>query len=142
MPSRRTGALLVVLGTHLSALSAVADASTTPPGGKTSPSLLVGTCAFTHVRRVETRLEDASTHRAIAHSGSAVVFANGLHQVSYDQIRAVDRSRAGDPVYVCLMKLPRNCPPGDRRGKIYTTTNLRTQESWTLPDSEHQCGGA
>ena len=31
---------------------------------------------------------------------------------------------------------------GDARGRIYTTTNLRTLESWTMPDSEHQCGGA
>ena len=31
---------------------------------------------------------------------------------------------------------------GDNRGKIYTTTNLRTLDSWTLTDSEHSCGGA
>jgi hypothetical protein len=42
----------------------------------------------------------------------------------------------------CLTKLPTHCPPGDQRGKWYTTTNLRTDESWTLPDAEHMCGGA
>jgi hypothetical protein len=25
---------------------------------------------------------------------------------------------------------------------MYTTTNLRTLDSWTLPDSQHMCGGA
>ncbi len=51
-------------------------------------------------------------------------------------------SRKGDKVYVCLMSILANCPPGDDRGRVYTTTNLRTMESWTLPDSEHSCGGA
>jgi hypothetical protein len=78
----------------------------------------------------------------IADSGSAVEFANGLYQVSYDQVRAVNRSRRGDPVSICLRALPENCPRGDDRGKIYRATNLRTRQSWTLPDSEHSCGGA
>lgn len=102
----------------------------------------VGTCAFTHVREVSQRLEDGVTHRVIPNSGSAVTLANGLYQVSYDQIGAVNRSRRGDPVWACLMSLPANCPPGDHRGKLYTTTNLRTEEAWTLPDAEHGCGGA
>lgn len=101
-----------------------------------------GTCAFTHVARISQRPEDGVTHRVIPNSGSAVTFANGLYQVSYDQVGAVNRSRRGDPVYICLMKLPTNCPPGDHRGKLYTTTNLRTEEAWTLPDAEHGCGGA
>jgi hypothetical protein len=107
-----------------------------------APVMRVGTCALTRVKRVGTRLVDGSTNRPVRGSGSAVEFQNGLDQVSYEQIPAVDHSRSGDPVYVCLMKLPRNCPPGDHRGKLYTTTNLRTLESWTLPDAEHMCGGA
>ena len=31
---------------------------------------------------------------------------------------------------------------GSAGGKVYRTTNLRTRQSWTLPDSEHGCGGA
>ena len=107
------------------------------------PSLLrVGTCVRTTIREVTQRLEDGVTHRVIPDSGSAVEFANGLYQVSYEQVPAVNQSRRGDPVFVCLMSLPTDCPPGDDRGKLYTTTNLRTEESWTLPDSEHGCGGA
>jgi hypothetical protein len=91
---------------------------------------------------VTQRLEDGRTHRVIPDSGSAVLFASGHYQVSYDQVPAVNRSRPGDRVYLCLVKLPEHCPPGDHRGRIYTATNLRTLESWTLPDSQHSCGGA
>jgi len=102
----------------------------------------VGQCVRTTIARVGQRLEDGSTGQPIANSGSAVSFANGLAQISYDQVPRVNRSRRGDPVRICLRELPRNCPPGDDRGKIYRTTNLRTGQSWTLPDSQHICGGA
>ena len=117
-----------------------ADAQRRPPARP--PVLRVGTCVRTVIARVSQRLEDGVTHRVIPDSGSAVEFANGLYQVSYDQVPAVNRSRRGDPVFICLMSLPTHCPPGDDRGKLYTTTNLRTEDSWTLPDSEHGCGGA
>lgn len=67
---------------------------------------------------------------------------NGVYGESYDQVAAVNESKVGDPVFTCLVKLPRNCPVGDNRGKLYTTTNLRTEQSWTLFDAEHKCGGA
>ena len=65
---------------------------------------------------------------------SAVVFANGGYQVSYEEVEAVQHSHNGDPVFMCLIRIPRNCPPGDARGRWYTTTNLRTMESWTMMD--------
>ena len=102
----------------------------------------VGQCVETRVVKVETRLEDGATHEPMQGSGSAIRFANGGYQVSYDQVGAVDRSRPGDRVRLCLVALPNDCPPGDDRGKMYKTTNLRTHLSWTLPDSEHSCGGA
>jgi hypothetical protein len=106
------------------------------------PSLQLGQCTQTKIARLEQRLMDGITHRFIANSGSAVAFANGLYQVSYDQEAPITRSRLGDPVQICLVELPKGCPPGDNRGKRYKTTNLRTKESWTLIDSEHICGGA
>ena len=77
-------------------------------------------------------------------NGSSVGFANGGRNVSYDTVDAIKNSRVGDHVMVCLMHIPDpdKCPPGDVRGRIYTVTNLRTLESWTLPDSQHMCGGA
>jgi len=129
-----------VIGLAALALAVQADAQRRAPP---RPLVLrVGTCVRTTIRQVSQRLEDGVTHRVIPDSGSAVEFANGLYQVSYEQVPAVNQSRRGDPVFVCLMSLPTHCPPGDDRGKLYTTTNLRTEDSWTLPDSEHGCGGA
>jgi len=102
----------------------------------------IGQCTNTTIKDVPTRLQDAVTKRPIPGSGSAVDFVNGGYQVSYDTIAAITQSHAGDSVTICLMSIPAGCPPGDNRGIIYKTTNLRTHGSWTLPDAEHRCGGA
>ncbi|MBV9858649.1 MAG: hypothetical protein JO038_00880 [Alphaproteobacteria bacterium] len=101
-----------------------------------------GSCVRTQIARLEQRLQSGETGPFIAGSGSVVRFANGGYQVSYDEVDAVQHSRAGDPVMMCLVRLPQKCPPGDARGRWYTTTNLRTMQSWTMMDSEHSCGGA
>ncbi len=108
--------------------------------GSAMPTV-AGTCAFTRVTRVHHRLV-GEDNRPIRDSGSAVQLANGVYGVSYEQLPAVDTSRAGDRVLTCLVSIPRGCPPGDNRGRVYTTTNLRTEQSWTLPDAAHRCGGA
>jgi hypothetical protein len=51
-------------------------------------------------------------------------------------------SRVGDRVRICLVSIPKGCPPGDERGRAYATTNLRTGAAWTRRDSAHLCGGA
>jgi hypothetical protein len=96
----------------------------------------IGQCSQTTISRIGTRLDD------VAGSGSALQFANQGYQVSYETVPQIGRSRVGDPVTVCLVSIPTLCPPGDDRGRIYKTTNLRTRESWQLPDSPHSCGGA
>ncbi len=96
----------------------------------------VGDCVMTTVQVVGTRLD------GVAGSGSAIEYANGIAQVSYDQVPGIDSSRTGDEVKLCLVSLPQNCPPGDDRGKIYSGTNTRTGQTWSEPDSEHSCGGA
>jgi hypothetical protein len=101
----------------------------------------VGDCARTKVSRIETRLMDADG-KPVAGSGSAIDFVNGGYQVSYDEVAAIAASRPGDDADVCLVSVPKGCPKGDHRGKIYKTTNQRTRGQWTLPDSEHSCGGA
>jgi hypothetical protein len=45
-------------------------------------------------------------------------------------------------VLLCLVSIPKNCPAGDERGKIYSATNLNTTAYWLLPDAQHGCGGA
>jgi hypothetical protein len=101
----------------------------------------VGDCAATKVQKVETRLADGD-NKPVAGSGSAVEFADGGYQVSYDTVPEIEASRPGDAVKICLVSIPHPCPPGDKRGRVYKTTTLRTHGEWTLPDSEHSCGGA
>ncbi|MGH6811105.1 MAG: hypothetical protein ACREDM_01755 [Methylocella sp.] len=96
----------------------------------------VGECVTTAIKSVGTRLEDTPG------SGSAVSFENGGGQVGYDSVPAIEHSRAGDPVRMCLVSIPRHCPKGDDRGRVYRTTNLRTHQTWTMADSSHMCGGA
>jgi len=127
---RRFVASIVLL-----ALGATAACAAGPPTRE-------GTCVWTKITRVGQRLQDGENGAMVAGSGSAVAFANGGYQVSYEEVDAVNRSRPGDRVLMCLVALPGNCPPGDDRGKVYTTTNLRTMKSWTMMDSEHMCGGA
>lgn len=102
----------------------------------------IGECQETRIAKITTRLMDDTTRRPVPGSGSAVSFRNGGYQVSYDEEEAISRSRVGDRVLMCLVTVPEDCPPGDDRSRRYTTTNLRTGSSWTLPDSQHSCGGA
>lgn len=98
--------------------------------------LKVGDCVETQVDFVGTRLSE------VADSGTAIEFTNGLSLVSYSQIPAAAESKEGDKVKACLEALPKNCPPGDERGKVYRIENLRTGKSFSMPDSAHACGGA
>lgn len=75
-------------------------------------------------------------------SGTGILYANGITGVSYDVIAAIHKSRVGDPITLCLVSIPSNCPPGDDRGKVYSAFNGRTKQGWSLPDSQHECGGA
>ena len=100
----------------------------------------VGECVATRIKTVGSRLVDGDT--PVPDSGSAVTFTNGGYQVSYDTVAPIEQSRPGDPVRMCLLALPRHCPPGDTRGRLYRTTNLRTHKFWVLRDAEHMCGGA
>ncbi|HXQ09488.1 MAG TPA: hypothetical protein VN805_00655 [Caulobacteraceae bacterium] len=114
-----------------------APAPTTQPAAATNgPPTQVGECVQTTVQQVGTRLENTPG------SGSAISYADGVDQVSYDQVPGIDASQAGDAVKLCLVSLPQNCPPGDDRGKVYSATNLRTGQTWSEADSEHMCGGA
>ena len=101
----------------------------------------VGLCAISRIKWVGGRLEGPLAPGG-ASSGSAFALDNGVYGVDYGRVPAVDRSKAGDRVRVCLIALPRHCPPGDDRGREYRVLNLRTRQSWTLPDAQHMCGGA
>lgn len=109
-------------------------------GGATAGADLLptkpGQCETTRVKDVTTRLE------GMPDSGSAIEYTDTGYQVSYEQIPGIDHSRPGDPIKLCLVSIPQDCPPGDNRGRQYKATNLRTHESWQAADAEHMCGGA
>lgn len=99
----------------------------------------LGACYVTSVSAIEGRLEGDTV---TGESGSQVEFRNGVFQVSYETVPEIVRSRIGDKVTMCVVKLPEDCPRGDFRGVVYRTRNWRTKEIWTLPNAEHICGGA
>jgi hypothetical protein len=119
-------------------------AAAPPPAPQTATAAptLVGQCVRAKIVSKGQRLMDARTSLPIRGSGSLVRFSNLIEQVSYDEVPAIERARIGDRVRMCLVQLPADCPAGDDRGKVYRTTDLRTGRAWTLPDSEHSCGGA
>jgi hypothetical protein len=98
----------------------------------------VGACSQSTISLIGGRLEGDENFE----TGTAVQFDNGGSQISYEREEGVVNSRIGDPVRICLVSLPEDCPPGDDRGKVYATTNLRTGAQWEMPDSQHMCGGA
>jgi uncharacterized protein len=103
----------------------------------------IGQCASTRIKQVAPRLETGQPPKpGDFDMGTAVEYANGMFGVSYSREPALLTSRPGDPVLMCLVWVPSNCPPGDNRGRTYLTTNTRTGQTWTLPDSQHMCGGA
>jgi uncharacterized protein len=117
------------------------EADSEPPS-KNLPGR-IGQCTTTKIASIATRFGDElKPSTELDSSGSAVSYANGGYQVSYSYISALADSHIGDEVLLCLVSIPKNCPPGDDRGKFYSATNLRTKGSWLLPDAQHMCGGA
>lgn len=104
----------------------------------------VAQCTVTKIVAITTRFGEELKPPAndMDSSGSAVGYANEGRQISYSYIAPLAKSRIGDEVLVCLVSIPKDCPPGDDRGKVYSATNLRTKGSWLLPDAQHMCGGA
>lgn len=101
-----------------------------------APVLAAGACTDTAIVRIEPRLQGAPG------SGVFVAYADGVSQVSYRVLPPVQRSRAGDPVRLCVQSRPAGCPKGDTRGAVYSAFNRRTGETWSAADSSHLCGGA
>jgi hypothetical protein len=123
------GAAVFLLG------AAVAQAEVTPHDPLPTH---IFACGGSVITTIGARLEGDANFS----TGTTIFYQNGGSQVSYHKVPAIVNSKRGDHVLICLVFIPRNCPAGDDRGKMYTTTNLRTLDSWTLPDSEHSCGGA
>jgi len=103
----------------------------------------VGECADTTITSITDRFgADLTPGRSKKDTGTIVRFSNSGVQVSLAKERAVVRSQIFDKVNMCLVDIPKDCPAGDERGRLYKTTNLRTGESWNLRNDVKSCGGA
>ena len=98
-------------------------------------------CSDTTVKQVSSRLVDPSTG-PMWESGASVSFANGVVLTAYNTPTVVRNERTGDKVQVCLVAVPKVCPPGDDRGKEYSVYDYQQKASYTMANSEHTCGGA
>lgn len=122
--------------TRLLAAAVVAASATVSVAGDLPTK--IGACSESTITEMGGRLEGDYNFE----TGTFIRFANDGVQISYERVGPIIGSEIGDPVRICLVSLPQDCPPGDDRGKVYNTTNLRTGASWELPDSQHMCGGA
>jgi hypothetical protein len=105
----------------------------------------VGDCADTTITSITDRYgADLAPGRARKGSdpGTIVRFSNSGVQVSLVKEQAIARSQIFDKVNMCLVEIPKDCPAGGTRGRVYKTTNLRTKESWSLSNDTRSCGGA
>lgn len=128
--------------------SPATDAAT--PVAAAAPALVetptkVGECAERTIAAISTRMNDklpSKQPKPAKDGGSFVQYTNKNTQISYEWSAALAHSKVGDRVRMCLVSIPKDCPAGDDRGRVYETTNLRTNESWSMPDDPHTCGGA
>ena len=105
----------------------------------------IGQCSYTSITAITDRFDQKLSPSPPTDGfdpGTKIRYANDVYQFSYEKETAIIRSAIGDKVQICLIEIPKNCPPGDSRGRVYNTKNLRTGEAWSLPDSQHSCGGA
>ena len=134
--TKRTAQAILLAASTAALLSCSQLQPLSPPIGEPLPDV-VGECAQTTISQIGSRLEGTTP----SDSGSNVNFANGGYQVTFEPVDAIIRSKVGDKVRMCLIAIPQGCPEGDVRGRVFTTSNLRTGESWRLADAAHGCGG-
>ncbi len=116
------------------ARDAGAPFSTTPP---TQPAQ----CVKTRITGVTTRFGNPVTS-GNSDQGIAIAYANGGSVYSYDRGKQYDGAAIGQPVVLCLISTPYDCPAGDARGRVYFTLDPATRNNWVSSDAEHGCGGA
>ncbi len=103
----------------------------------------IGKCTDTFIEQISTWSRSSERSRAsFVGSGASVNLTNGIYLVSYDEIAPLKKFKVGEKVKLCLLSIPRDCPPGDSRGRTYRLLSYRTRQSVKLPNSQHSCGGA
>lgn len=134
------GSTLPWLASYAKALTGFKAAGVAARGAGTREPRFPGECTLTRIEAVTTRFGEPASYDN-ADSGTAISYANGLAQVSYDRDGLYD-VKPGQTVVICLMSVPYDCPDGDSRGREYYTLDLETNSDWILGDTQHYCGGA
>jgi len=111
------------------------------PALSAPPPTQIGKCTDTFIEQVSTR-SSAGSRRSVPGSSTSVNLTNGIYLVSYDEITPLKKFKVGEKVKLCLLSIPRDCPPADNRGRTYRLLSYRTRQSVKLPNSQHSCGGA
>ena len=120
------------------------------PSSAAPPPKSVGTCSDSFVQSKRFRMVpspgDPDYTRTSDDFGKEVFIrlTNGLgiYSGDGDDFILSNNFSAGHKVKVCLESLPKNCPPGDNRGKEYSFYDYLTGVRVTGADSWHMCGGA
>lgn len=120
------------------------------PSVAAPPPRLIGQCADSFVQSKRFRMVpspgDPDYTRTTDDFGKEVVVkltnGIGIYAGEGDDFILSSNFAAGHKVKVCLESLPRNCPPGDSRGKAYRLLDYLTGARVAGVDSWHQCGGA
>lgn len=102
----------------------------------------IAQCVKTRISQITTRFGKPLTSDSDPDGGIYAAYENGGYVSSYDGGSGFTGAKAGQEVIQCLVSVPRDCPAGDDRGRIYYSLDLATKGSWTAPDSQHSCGGA
>lgn len=114
---------------------------TSEEGFSKSPPQKLAQCEKTRIKELTTRFGRPLAD-AVPDTGIFIEYDNGGYIYDYDRDSSFDGTAKGQPVVLCLMSIPRDCPTGDDRGRVYYTLDLVTRQSWISGDSEHGCGGA
>ncbi len=98
-------------------------------------------CAWTRVTDVGSRFADEPI-LPDGSNGISVSFKSGLSLIAYTSNPAIEKTKIGARVQVCLVQEMRGCPPGDDRGKTYRVYDPLQGIAWSMGEDLHICGGA
>lgn len=121
-------------------------AANAEPVEKDIPKPICETLIVDEVFRVPSGEEPngaVSSSLGFTHSSRIFGVGNkGWINTPYSRTPALEHSRPGDKVLVCLIKYYSGCPRGDDRGRTFSVRNLRTGGKFEASNGSHICGGA
>lgn len=135
-----------IVASTVFSLSGYTAAASNDPVEKVMPSPICQTFTVKEVWRVPRGHEPSGAESsALGFTQGSRIFGGdkvGWVNTPYSRTSALENSRPGDRVLVCLVKYYAGCPKGDDRGRTYSVRNLRTGATFEAMNGSHICGGA